>query len=70
MNGIESNAMPDEYLSVEDIMKRWGCGRAKARLIMDEIGTLRIGRTPFVRNRDVEAYLAEHDSIHLDWGKP
>lgn len=67
MARTETSPAPKEELGVEDIMQRWGCGRAKARMIMDEVGAVRIGRTPFVRKRDLEAYLEEHGAISLNW---
>lgn len=69
MSRTDAKEAPKEWLTVDDIMKQWSCGRVKARLIMNEVGTISIGRTPFVRSSDLDAYLSEHDAIRLEWGK-
>lgn len=68
MSKAGMDATVREEVGVNDIMQRWGCGRAKARKIMDEIGAIHIGRTPFVRRSDIDSYLQEHGAIRVDWG--
>lgn len=35
--------MPDEVLTIADVMERYGCSRRRATSIMDEAGALRPG---------------------------
>jgi hypothetical protein len=58
------------YIKEQDVRKLFGCGRSKALLIMHAVGTVKVGRTSYVRASDLDRYLSEHDGrIALQWPK-
>ena len=46
------------YIKEQDVRKLFGCGRSKALLIMHAVGTVKVGRTSYVRASDLDRYLS------------
>ena len=62
-----SKVQSKNFLNWHDIAKIFGCGKSKAMLIINEIGAVHIGQVSFVRNADLESYLAENGEIKVTW---
>jgi len=57
------------FLYVADLEELFGVGYSKARLMMDELPSMRIGKRDCVRATDLDAYLTEHGGIMVTWPK-
>ena len=53
----------------KDVAELFGCGKSKALLLMKQIGIVRIGKTPFVRTEDMEAFVRDNNAVKLNWPK-
>ena len=57
----------NSYLTWSDIAAMYKCGRSKARLIMDAIGVVYVGKVPYVRASDLDCLLEEKGEIKVKW---
>ena len=62
-----SGVLSKNFLKWRDVAELFSCGKSKAMLIMNEIGPIHIGQVSFVRNSDLEDYIAEHGEIRVTW---
>ncbi|WP_140396487.1 hypothetical protein [Gordonibacter sp. An230] len=53
----------------QDIAQMFSCGRSKALLIVHQMRATYVGRTPFVDEDELEAFIREHGEIKLAWPK-
>ena len=56
-------------LGVTDVQRAFGCGRSKARLIMEEVGTVRVGSTKLVYAKELEDHIRAHGGVAVRWPK-
>ena len=65
MEGLSAHS---PFIKEADVRGLFGCGRSKALLIMHEVGTVKVGRTSYIKVGDLEKYLSEHGGrIRLHW---
>ena len=63
---------PSEHdmLAIEDLQELFGIGRSKASRLMTQLPReicTRVGKSWYVKRGDLEAYLAKHDDVSVDW---
>lgn len=58
-----------EYLYVQDLQEIFGVGYSKARLMMNKLPYVRIGKRDAVLKSQLTAYVAEHGGISVEWPK-
>ena len=62
-----SGVLTKNFLNWHDIAETFGCGKSKAMLIMNEIGTVHVGQVSFIRSTDLDNYITEHGEIRVTW---
>ncbi len=67
--GVECAPPRPKYLYVEDLQAIFRVGRSKARLMMDVLPSVQIGRKDAVLERDLYFYIEEHGGIEVKWPK-
>ncbi|WP_303203004.1 hypothetical protein [Raoultibacter timonensis] len=58
-----------EYLCVKDLQELFRVGYSKARLMMNKLPYVRIGKRDAVLKSQLTAYVAEHGGITVEWPK-
>ena len=58
-----------EYLYVKDLQELFRVGYSKARLMMNKLPYVRIGKRDAVLKSQLTAYVAEHGGISVEWPK-
>lgn len=64
----EEHAYP-EYLYVQDLQEIFSVGYSKARLMMNKLPYVRIGKRDAVLKSQLTSYIAEHGGISVEWPK-
>lgn len=58
-----------EYLYVKDLQELFRVGYSKARLMMNKLPYVRIGKRDAVLKSQLTTYVAEHGGISVEWPK-
>ncbi|MDY4678148.1 DNA-binding protein [Bifidobacterium tsurumiense] len=58
-----------QFLDVSDLQTMFGVGRSKARLMMDALPSIRVGRKDYVTATVLNTFIAENSGIPIKWPK-
>jgi len=58
-----------QFLDVSDLQTMFGVGRSKARLMMDALPSIRVGRKDYVTATVLKTFIAENSGIPIKWPK-
>ena len=64
-----AGARDDDLMFVDDVRGYLRCGASKARLVMEEVGTVRVGSSKAVFRANLVSHLREHGGVAVRWPK-
>ncbi|MBS6716007.1 MAG: hypothetical protein KH250_01595 [Bifidobacterium longum] len=58
-----------QFLDVSDLQTMFGVGRSKARLMMDALPSIRVGRKDYVTATALNTFITQNGGIPVKWPK-
>jgi hypothetical protein len=66
---VRADARGDDLMFVDDVRGYLRCGASKARLVMEEVGAVRVGSSKAVFRAELVSHLREHGGVAVRWPK-